>query len=174
MLTLKVRCYAASLQTHVLTFPDGFQLLHAVHAVESFLRKLADRGCNFHVLWFDKYEDLSVPRDVPENQAYKYLLTRTVLMQHLANPSNLGRDQVPYSYRFSDLNSAACRGYLNANAVHFILCSHGNATKTEQDSRSLDNLSIGYQMAAAGYSVAFINNLTFHSSKVSSSRSSPT
>ena len=28
----------------------SFQLLHAVHAVELFLKKLQDQGCNFHIV----------------------------------------------------------------------------------------------------------------------------
>jgi hypothetical protein len=118
------------------------------------------------VLWFDNYEHLCVPRDVSEELAYKYLLTRAVLIQHLANPSNLEPGKDTYSYRFPNLDSDAYRGYLTDNAVHFIMCSHGDATESEHDPHTLDNLSIGYQMAASGYSVAFINGLDFQSSKV--------
>ncbi|KAF3801193.1 putative helicase [Colletotrichum gloeosporioides] len=68
-------------------FKDGFQLLHAVHAVETFLSKLQERGCNFHVLWFDSQEQLCVPHDVFEKNRHKYLLTRAVLMEHLRTPT---------------------------------------------------------------------------------------
>ena len=36
----------------------GFQLLHAVYAVEYFLQGLIQRKCNFHVVFFDNHKDL--------------------------------------------------------------------------------------------------------------------
>ena len=32
---------------------DGFQLLHAVYIVETFLGNLIKRGCNFHLVFFE-------------------------------------------------------------------------------------------------------------------------
>jgi hypothetical protein len=145
---------------------DGFQLLHAVHAVESFLDKLVERGCNFHVLWFDEYEHLCLPRGVSAERAYKYRLTRAVLIQHLANPSALAVDQSPCSYHFQSLDCEPYRQYLARNAVLFVMCSHGEATASERDPISLENLNMGYQVARAGYCVAFINDIDFQSSKV--------
>lgn len=145
---------------------DGFQLLHAVHAVEAFLYKLVKRGCNFHVLWFDQYEHLCIPRGVRTEHAYKYRLTRAVLMQHLANPTAQTAGSSRCSLQFQSLDCEAYREYLARNAVHFIMCSHGEATASEHDPVSLANLSIGYQVARAGYCVAFINDIDFQSSKV--------
>lgn len=34
-------------------FADGFQLLHAVYAVECFLANLKKRKCNFHLIFFE-------------------------------------------------------------------------------------------------------------------------
>ncbi|KAK0703204.1 hypothetical protein B0T26DRAFT_756769 [Lasiosphaeria miniovina] len=49
--------------------------LHAVHAVEAFLPKLRDRGCDLHVFWFEteheKFGALSVNM---EDTWYKYRL----------------------------------------------------------------------------------------------------
>jgi hypothetical protein len=118
------------------------------------------------VVWFDKYEHLCIPRGVPQYHEYKYRLARAVLAQHLANPSNRGQDQPPCSYQFQSLDCDAYRDYLARNAVHFVMCSHGEATRSEQDPVSLENLSIGYQVARAGYCVAFIDDIDFQSSKV--------
>ncbi|KAB5513290.1 hypothetical protein GE09DRAFT_1163024 [Coniochaeta sp. 2T2.1] len=137
-------------------YDDGFQLLHAVHAVETFLRKLADRGCNFHVLWFDEYEHLCIPRGVAKEHAYKYRLTRLVLIQHLAKLN---------SHHFQSLDCGAYQEYLARNAILFVMCSNGDATESEQDPVSLENLGVGYQIARAGYCVAFINGIDFQSSK---------
>lgn len=144
----------------------GFQLLHAVHAVETFLHKLVERGCNFHVVWFDKYEHLCVPRGVRTEKAYKYRLARAVLIQHLANPSVQFAGSSRCSFQFQSLDCESYRAYLARNAVLFIMCSHGEATAREHDPLSLANLNIGYQVARAGYCVAFINDIDFQSSKV--------
>lgn len=42
-----------------LSLADGFQLLHAVYAVECFLANLKKRKCNFHLVFF---EGTCVPR----------------------------------------------------------------------------------------------------------------
>lgn len=63
---------------------DGFQILHAVHAVESFLQKLRERGCNFHIVWFRDQERLCLPGDaLPQDLENKHLLIRTILIRHL-------------------------------------------------------------------------------------------
>jgi hypothetical protein len=147
-------------------FHTGFQVLHAIHAVETFMNKLTERGCNFHVLWFDDYEHLCVPRHVPHGLAYKYHLTRDILIQHLADPSILHHEKCARSYRFTGLSSDAYLDYLSSNPVHFIMCSHGKSTETESDPASLSHLSIGYRMARKGYIVAFIDDIAFQSSKV--------
>lgn len=147
-------------------FGTGFQIVHAIHAVETFLNKLTERGCNFHVLWFDDYDHLCVPRDVPHELGYKYRLTRDILIQHFADPDILDHGRCAYSYRFTGLASRPYLDYLASNPVHFVMCSHGESTETESDPSSLDHLSIGYRMACDGFSVAFINDITFQSSKV--------
>ena len=43
------RCYTV---LTVITMADGFQLLHAVYAVEAFLETLVRRLCNFHIIFF--------------------------------------------------------------------------------------------------------------------------
>jgi hypothetical protein len=55
---------------------------------------------------------------------------------------------------------------LARNAIHFVMCSHGDATESEHDELSLESLSIGYQIAHSGYCVAFIDDIDFQSSKV--------
>ncbi|KAJ0305409.1 hypothetical protein Brms1b_010819 [Colletotrichum noveboracense] len=134
-------------------FKNGFQLLHGVHAVETFLSKLKERGCNFHVLWFDSQEHLCVPHDVLEKNRHKYLLTRAVLMEHLRTPKP--RDQrtrnpwtedssddswdastdpptdpirngTPMSFVFSTIQSKEFEEYMEKNCLHFVMCSQGS------------------------------------------------
>ncbi|KAI0114216.1 P-loop containing nucleoside triphosphate hydrolase protein [Hypoxylon sp. NC0597] len=139
----------------------GFQLLHAVHAVESFLGKLRDRGCNFHIVWFDSHKDLCIPYGVPEDYDYKYFLTRAILIRHFARSSASN-----ISHRFDSVDCDAFRQYLTSNPQYFFMCSDGRATHSNQHPITLAHLSIGYRMSFSGYCVAFIDEINFTSSKV--------
>ena len=55
---------------------NGGQFLHLVYVVESFLQKLLDRGCQFHIFFLQTNED--VLRHVPS-----FCLARTIIMHHL-------------------------------------------------------------------------------------------
>ncbi|KAI0828791.1 P-loop containing nucleoside triphosphate hydrolase protein [Hypoxylon sp. FL0890] len=146
----------------------GFQLLHAVHAVESFLGKLRDRGCNFHLVWFDSHKDLCIPYNTRDEHGYKYILTRAILIQHFACSS-----ASHISCRFDSVDCDAFRQYLTSNPQYFFMCSDGRATHSSRHPITLAHLSIGYHMSFSGYCVAFIDEINFTSSKVYISIATP-
>ncbi|KAL2112537.1 hypothetical protein VUR80DRAFT_7275 [Thermomyces stellatus] len=94
---------------------DGFQLLHTLHAVESFLHNLRRHRCRFHIVWFDDDEDICVP---PSSEPEPYLLTRAILLEHLARRSEASGDG-KLSFQLSDMSSAEYEQYLMDNAVFF-------------------------------------------------------
>ncbi|KAH0428180.1 DEAD/DEAH box helicase [Colletotrichum camelliae] len=174
-------------------FKDGFQLLHAVHAVETFLSKLQERGCNFHVLWFDSQEQLCVPHNVLEKNRHKYLLTRAVLMEHLRTPkprdkktTNPSKDDswdastdpptdpirngTPISFVFSTIQSKEFEDYMEKNCLHFVMCSQGSdfdSTPEVNDGVGSGNhLKAMRLFAEQGHNLAFIDDVEFRSSKV--------
>ncbi|KAI1774839.1 P-loop containing nucleoside triphosphate hydrolase protein [Hypoxylon cercidicola] len=142
-------------------YEHGFQLLHAVHAVETFLSKLRSSGCNFHIVWFDSEKSLAIPYGTVTEHGYKYILTRAVLIQHLARQS-----QTSLSYRFDSVECDSFRRYLASNPQYFFMCSDGRVTHSPDDPTTLAHLNIGYLMACSGYCVAFIDEIRFSSSKV--------
>ncbi|OTA98900.1 hypothetical protein M426DRAFT_325608 [Hypoxylon sp. CI-4A] len=146
----------------------GFQLLHAIHAVEAFLKKMRDRGCNFHVIWFDNQKDLCIPYGTPDEHCYKYMLTRAVLIEHFGCQSTSA-----ISHRFLSANSGAFRDYLACNPIHFFMCSDGRATHSKDHPLTLAHLSIGYRMSFLGYCVGFIDEISFTDSKVYISIATP-
>lgn len=144
-------------------------MLHAVHAVESFLSNLQQRGCNFHILWFDDYETLSAPSASRAN-LHKYVLTRTVLKEHLRHVPEMARegtdDRGPrpdrdINFDFSSPSSPVFQTYASQNPLHFILCSGD-----PEDDCSADGLAIMSHFAWMGYTLGFFNNFEFKSSKV--------
>ncbi len=143
---------------------DGFQLLHAVHAVETFLAKLRDRGCIFNILWFDEEADACMPPEVKADisRASKYRLARTVLIQHFACPTRVGEEWTPeFSRVFPSVVCPPFAEYLNTHPLHFFLGS--KAHDVEEGNTPLRTLHL---MSLMGYCVAFIEGVEFRSSKV--------
>ncbi|KAF6835307.1 dead deah box helicase [Colletotrichum plurivorum] len=150
-------------------YAGGFQLLHAVHAVETFLSRLKDRGCNFHLLWFDSQEELSVPYEVPEKYRHRYLLTRQVLIEHFRSldlngepasdrPSGNSASAAPMSFVFPSINSDQFGAYIEEHYLHFILCSRGGAI---HDKRKMEHLVTMLLFAQKRYSLGFIDDIEF-------------
>ncbi|KAF4777168.1 DEAD/DEAH box helicase [Colletotrichum scovillei] len=150
---------------------EGFQLLHAVHAIEVFLAKLKERGCNFHVLWFDSHRDLATPPDSPKNTSYKYLLTRAVIIEHLRCPEphpKMSFDDrginSPMSFVFPSIMSPEFVEYTNQHRFHFVMMSQGRSSDFDTTSEG-EFLRIMYLFGLRGYSLAFIDDIEFRSSK---------
>lgn len=142
--------------------PDGLQLLHAVHAVEQLLAKLAERGCNFHVLWFDRHESLAVPPLVNSEYGYKYFLARSVLIWQLSTAETKPK----MSYRFLGIDSHDFRDYTSTHAVRFMLCSDGEPPNDACRARAWPHRVIAHEFMRLGYPVAFLDDIEFRSSRV--------
>lgn len=158
---------------------DGFQLLHAVHAVESLLFRLKERGCNFHIVWFQDHEELCLPRQVPNEIHSRYLLTRTILIYHLQRRQHDGvcksfAEDHTTCIGFQSLNDSKFKQYMAVNAIRFFLCLDGPAFRACTKATATAFLSIARHLATRGYSLAFINDIEFVSSGVRSSVISPT
>ncbi|KAK1622681.1 hypothetical protein BDP81DRAFT_507281 [Colletotrichum phormii] len=118
------------------------------HAIEVFLAKLTERGCNFHILWFDNHQDLAAPPNAPKRLAYKYLLTRAI--------SNELR--VPF------ITSPKFLEYTDHHRLHFVMMSQGRASDIDATEAG-EFLKIMFLFGLRGYSLAFIDGIEFRSSK---------
>ncbi|KAF4957474.1 hypothetical protein FSARC_11310 [Fusarium sarcochroum] len=140
-------------------FDGGFQLLHAIHAVEKVLSELKRRDCNFDVVFFRDLEDLCVPKEVVGSpKVAKYHLTRRVLIHHLTK-SNLDFQIL----ELDSFESEECKNYLSSHAVHFMLCDDGRDDDTEKAIR-LQHLI--WKVISSGRNAALINSIAWRSSKV--------
>ncbi|RTE69648.1 hypothetical protein BHE90_015969 [Fusarium euwallaceae] len=140
-------------------FDGGFQLLHAIHAVEKILSGLKKRDCNFDVIFFQDMEDICVPNGVTgSNHASKYLLARRIIIQHL------NRSDIDFKVlELGSFESGECKNYLASNAIHFMLCDEGRGDSREQTIR-LRHLI--WKILYSGRNVAVINSIIWESSKV--------
>ncbi|KAJ4309438.1 hypothetical protein N0V84_011507 [Fusarium piperis] len=139
-------------------FDGGFQLLHAIHAVEKFLSSLKKNDCSFDLVFFQDLEDVCVPDGVRgSNHASKYLLARRILIQHL------DRSDIDIKVlELSSFESDECNDYLASNAIHFMLCDEGRGDSREQTIR-LRHLI--WKILDSGRNVAVINSIVLKSSK---------
>ncbi|KLU88174.1 DEAD/DEAH box helicase [Magnaporthiopsis poae ATCC 64411] len=155
-------------------YQGGFQLLHAIHAVEKFLSDLERCGCRFHIVWFSNQEQLCIPPQAPEADHAKYHLTRAILIEHLNRRA--GRSSPKTSFEFSSLSSFDFGRYLQENAVQCFVCSDGRPgpveTPKDEDRRQRCLANI-FRLNTHGYSIALLDGLIITSSKVFTSVFSP-
>ncbi|KAH6638931.1 hypothetical protein C7974DRAFT_329772 [Boeremia exigua] len=168
-------------------FEPGLQLLHASYAVEKFLHGLVSRRCNFHIAFFDEYQDLCVPQDASSSVSEKYLLARAAIIRHLQ--VNLGPVHPDIEIKvFPSTTSEAFEEYLSTTDVYFVLCHDGASTKdvrrkgllqkntdspkggdkSLQERHEQHKLSLRtfiYGMMQRGYSAALVNGLEFQDTK---------
>lgn len=145
---------------------DGFQVLHAVFAVEKFLSNLHKRGCDFDIVFFRNLRNLCVPSGISSENGYKCQLTRTILIRHLTRYAaeafqNGSRAVV---HEFESIESEEFAAYLHRLPVHFILCHEGDG-ESESDSIQLRHMI--YKFVSLGKNVGLLNSLEWKSSKVS-------
>lgn len=168
-------------------FEPGLQLLHASYAVEKFLHGLVSRRCNFHIAFFDEYQDLCVPQDASPAISEKYLLARAAIIRHLQVNLRPVHPDIEIKV-FSSTTSEAYEEYLRTTDVYFMLCHDGASTQDVRKraalQKDLNALSAEekslherheqykaslrafvYGMMQRGYSAALINGLEFEDTK---------
>ncbi|KAF5637108.1 dead deah box helicase [Fusarium sp. NRRL 52700] len=140
-------------------FDRGFQLLHAIQAVEKFLVNLKNGGCNFDIVFFRDLENVCAAQDsAGSKHPYKFNLARRILIQHLTR--SIADFKV---LEFDSFESQECRKYLANNAIHFILCDDGRGVGLEHTVR-LQHLI--WKVINSGRNVAIINSISWRSSKI--------
>jgi hypothetical protein len=138
-----------------LDFEPGYQLLHASYGVEKFLHGLVSRRCNFHIAFFDDYQNVCVPRHASPANSEKYLLARAAIIRHLqVNLQNIHPDIEVH--RFSTSTNDAFAEYLRTTDIYL--------TRREIHKTSFRTLI--YDLMQRGYSTALVNGLEWQDTKV--------
>ena len=164
---------------------DGFQLLHAVYAVENFLKNLLQRKCNFHLVFFESHKNICIPQGTSSINRSKYLLARAIVYRHLQ--ASLPRSHPSIElHHFDSIYEAAFTEYLRSTGVYFVMCHDGakleslSLPDTDGDmieqlvERSEDEESTTKFLLRSmicflldeGYNVALMNGLDWQDTKV--------
>ncbi|KAI0443539.1 hypothetical protein F4803DRAFT_574291 [Xylaria telfairii] len=157
-----------SVTTSKVDYDVGFQLLHAVFAVESFLKNLQVRGCNFHVIFFDNQAELCAPLTAPENARYKYQLTRAILIQHLRRSTTKAsaKDDAGPVFSFPSIDSPHFYKYLAQHPATFLLCHDGRDALLQYSPKQAAYHYMIHQFLRLKRSVALIHGTEFKSSRL--------
>ncbi|OAA65016.1 DEAD-like helicase [Cordyceps fumosorosea ARSEF 2679] len=166
--------HGEALLTHCISeakveYRDGFQILHAIHAVETFLSNLKRRGCQFHIIWFSSHECLCIPSGSSTAASGFHRLTRTILIKHLCHHSA----SMDITFEFPSAESAEFQNYTTENALRFFLCLDGLSFDSDATPFAKWHLAFIHDIGTRGYSVALINNFEFKSSKAFASMLPP-
>jgi len=156
-------------------FSSGFQLLHAVYAVEQFLDNLARRNCVFDVVFFEHHRRVAVPA-WNNAAAWKYAFARAVVVRHLAA---LKREGVRFVYRFKSVRDDAFLAWLQARRPLFVMAHDGadilekgvEGQAVAKDYEAAEEWEVKamiyrFMHMGRGYNVAQINSVIFADSKV--------
>ncbi|TLS29669.1 hypothetical protein PpBr36_01890 [Pyricularia pennisetigena] len=156
-------------------YQEGFQLLHAVYAVEKFLNELDQRHCHFQVIWLESHERLCIPPTTPEEHHIKYLLTRRILIEHLNR--SLGARRPRCSYVFDSLNDQNFTNHLKRSPILFFLCSDGRQHLTASGPKAFQNITLClyliHHLNLRGYSIALTDDTEISNAKVAATVFTP-
>ncbi|KAH8731978.1 hypothetical protein GQ44DRAFT_755334 [Phaeosphaeriaceae sp. PMI808] len=171
-----------------LDFDPGYQLLHASYAVEKFLHGLVSRRCNFHIAFFDDFQDLCVPQEASLATKEKYLLARVAIIRHLQVNLQLVHPDIEV-HQFPSTFSDDFAEYLQTTDLYFVLC-HDGASVTDLQKRAIpqnesealedEDSSLNerqktykssfrtliYNLMQRGYNTALVNGLEWQDTKV--------
>ncbi|KAK5152342.1 hypothetical protein LTR04_006425 [Oleoguttula sp. CCFEE 6159] len=165
------------------------KLLHAAYAVESFLRGLVQRKCNFHIAFFDQHQKLCIPGRANEARRAKYLLARATVIRHLQANLPGVYPSIKVSI-FESITSTEFEIYLKESGMYFLMCHDGASPvphfpprKTRRGTDKTDH-SRGMRLSKSGrahraiframvlrfigqgYNVALVNGLEWRDTKV--------
>ena len=166
---------------------DGFQLLHAIYAIESFLHRLSRRNCIYHLAFFDQHRFLCVPPHCRVQDEPKYLLARSAIVRHLSYHLAQTNSSIQV-LNFSSTKDEGYEEYLERAGIYFIMCHDGAQVPQQAKNLAPAEASIGDSLPTrnsttkmiefqlfilrsmlAGYNVALVNSLEWRDTKVISS-----
>ena len=156
-----------------------------MYAVESFLLGLAQRHCNFHIVFFENNQQCCIPFGVADVKRPRYLLARSIIRRHLM--VNLTSSQPTINiHTFDSMRDVSFQRYLVDTGVYFVMCHDGasvdRTTSTEsaisqtghdfarieaqEMNRKISLRSMIFTLVNQGYNIALINGLEFMDTKV--------
>ena len=156
-------------------FSAGFQLIHAVYAIEHFLENLRVRNCVFDVVFFEEHRRICVPA-WNSQAAWKYDFAREVIIKHL---SAVKRDGDLFLVSFAGVGDPKFIEWLDKKRPLFVMAHDGEDILLQRgegvEVAALEGAAPNWEVKAMlykfmhigrGYNISLVNSVAFEDSKV--------
>ncbi|KAF3097586.1 hypothetical protein TWF569_011327 [Orbilia oligospora] len=148
---------------------NGPQVVTAIYALERFLSNLRQRGCNFHLVFFEAHKYLCFDQSkTSDKKAWKYILVREAAIQHLQEtiPSN----NAVKVFNYPSLNDPKFEEYLQEWKPYFALAHDVPCLLPENENKNQQLMQSGilWKLLSQGYNVALLDKVEFRDSKIMS------
>ncbi|KAJ6258500.1 hypothetical protein Dda_6542 [Drechslerella dactyloides] len=153
------------LQDARIEIEDGPEVVHGIYAMEKFLGSLKQRGCNFHIVFFEDHKLLSFNNaTTAADRAWRFILIRAAFIRHLQQ--SLTADNPVKVHRFQSTADAAFERYLADAKPYFCMAHDAVAGAKQQREQHLLQCGALWKMMRGGYNVALLDRVEFRDSKV--------
>ncbi|KAF3913498.1 hypothetical protein AA313_de0209977 [Arthrobotrys entomopaga] len=144
---------------------DGPEVVHGIYVLERFLSNLKERGCNFHIIFFEAHKPLCFDHSkVHENQAFRYILIREAFIRHLKQ--SLSTNDAVQLHHFDSLGDIAFKRYLDESNPYFCMAHDACTSDGQHMEQFYLQSTIIWHIIGHGYNVALLDKVEFKDSKV--------
>ncbi|KAK6517129.1 hypothetical protein TWF506_007005 [Arthrobotrys conoides] len=144
---------------------NGPQVITAIYALERFLSNLRQRGCNFHLVFFEAHKYLCFDQSKTSFQkAWKYLLVREAAILHLQE--SLPPNSAIKVFTYSSLYDSNFEDYLQEWKPYFALAHDVPSLQPGNKNQQLMQSGIIWKLLSQGYNVALLDKIEFRDSKI--------
>ncbi|EPS44374.1 hypothetical protein H072_1644 [Dactylellina haptotyla CBS 200.50] len=147
---------------------DGPAVVHGIYVMEKFLSNLKQRGCNFHIVFFEAHKLLSFDHGkVDSDKAFRYILIREAFTCHLQQ--SISSDNPVKVHFFNSLNDLAFKKYLDEAKPYFCMAHDATTTNGDRKEQYYLQSAILCRMMLNGYNIALLDTVEFKDSKAMTS-----
>ncbi|KAK6533932.1 hypothetical protein TWF281_005275 [Arthrobotrys megalospora] len=144
---------------------NGPQVATAIYVLERFLENLRQRGCNFHIVFFEAHKYLCFNQSKTDrDRAWRYILVREAVIRHLEE--TLSADNAVKVFHYVSLHNSDFEEYLQSWKPYFALAHDVPGFDADHKEQHLMQSGILWRLLSKGYNVALLDKIEFKDSKV--------
>ncbi|KAK6333848.1 hypothetical protein TWF730_004030 [Orbilia blumenaviensis] len=144
---------------------DSPLVITAIYVIERFLANLRQRGCNFHIVFFQAHKFLCFNQSkINRDKAWRYVLIREAVIRHLEEC--LPPDDPVKIFQYDSLYDPGFTSYVQERKPYFALAH--DVPKFDEDHKEQHLLQSGilWKLLSQGYNVALLDKVEFRDSKI--------
>ncbi|KAK6509847.1 hypothetical protein TWF481_004576 [Arthrobotrys musiformis] len=148
-----------------ISIENGPQVVTAIYVLEKFLSNLRQRGCNFHIIFFETHKYFCFDESkTNHNRAWRYILVREAAIQHLKE--TISPNGAVKIFNYPSLYDSGFEDYLREWKPYFALAHDVPSLVAENKNQNLIQAGILWKLLSRGYNVALLDKVEFRDSKI--------